>query len=1146
MPARSRSLLKALVIFTALAFGAPLRAGEIARADLDILGLGLEVDRQPVITAVDVPSNLQTIFGGKMNDEAPAAPGLSAIGELTGPGIATPITLAAIPGQKFSLPALHEKGEYSLQNIRLAGENGEFLQQAVPSFAIINVTEVLKTEVRARQLTPQELRERGITVDARNFDVYGRPRQRTYADGTSETWTYDGERVESTKDRQGRTFVYTYNTKGQLSELRNLGSEVLESYGYDAAGRLATWTTRDARLVYENFDMEGRPSRTRQIRYADRSGFGTATVLDEHVQEHEWNVHGERSAWTMPMPANYAVPGWTNRVEEDHDAMGNVIAIRRSRIGSTAMSPLMTADYRNAGRPNVRTLTTTSGAPIVRTYGYDATTSQLNDLKVTSRGLLVAGSGITFDGTQIAKATLHGVSNETRANEYAYDDLSRLAQSRAARISGTSDLAIEQVDKADFRIALERTTTGPAPLPSLSFAQQTGHKIAEMVRGGQSRTFSYGSGAERIDDGRFVYEFDARGRLISATEKAGGSAPQTLRRILYYYSAADRVVGRRAEYAPLASGPVSTWKLEDRPEVLAADALPAEVTFVWDPISDTLVTVAAMNGDPLRQIIQGESGYDDPIEVAVAENNTVHRLHPVFDEAGAGTLQIILNENGEVVSRTVEEGAYGEDEFGLAGAAVDRIAIEAKKDSSGALQSVTISIRTTEQLAAETIATGARLAVVDGNGAVIRSSPTNATLFENYTLRWTLTAEEWTALASSTGNPQRLSIAVTNTLRGAAWDANNGILPAPDWAPSDRMYSSGALPVEYRASLTELASWLGTSSPGEKTLFEATSLSALGGKATPAARLILAAGFQALPFTEPATGLIYARARWYDPSTGTFLSPDPLGYKDSSNLYAFAGGDPVNGRDPTGMQVELEVRPPMRPVVRPPAPGSRPGSLVPETGPPIRPGYAPGDFITLREEIEAAKASRPAGAGTRVFRGRTADELSPAEQADFLKHRSRLQTDPAYRAQWEAMQASTLDLQAELLPMPLPALGGAGGGDDGDDGRGWTVGDPILKLTRSGKTPSWNTQRARFWKNEALKAGAENEYGPENVARMRRGLAPQRYNFVKGGMESMELSHEPVPQREGGTEVVPRWPGAHAAVDQFRTTGYTKAIVRNE
>jgi len=42
------------------------------------------------------------------------------------------------------------------------------------------------------------------------------------------------------------------------------------------------------------------------------------------------------------------------------------------------------------------------------------------------------------------------------------------------------------------------------------------------------------------------------------------------------------------------------------------------------------------------------------------------------------------------------------------------------------------------------------------------------------------------------------------------------------------------------------------------------------------------------------------RNRWYDPGTGTFLTPDPMGYQDSSNLYAFCAGDPVNCSDPTG------------------------------------------------------------------------------------------------------------------------------------------------------------------------------------------------------------------------------------------------------
>ncbi len=43
------------------------------------------------------------------------------------------------------------------------------------------------------------------------------------------------------------------------------------------------------------------------------------------------------------------------------------------------------------------------------------------------------------------------------------------------------------------------------------------------------------------------------------------------------------------------------------------------------------------------------------------------------------------------------------------------------------------------------------------------------------------------------------------------------------------------------------------------------------------------------------SGLTYDRARYYDPSTGRFLSKDPAG-----GGYAYAGDNPVNGRDPSG------------------------------------------------------------------------------------------------------------------------------------------------------------------------------------------------------------------------------------------------------
>ncbi len=49
------------------------------------------------------------------------------------------------------------------------------------------------------------------------------------------------------------------------------------------------------------------------------------------------------------------------------------------------------------------------------------------------------------------------------------------------------------------------------------------------------------------------------------------------------------------------------------------------------------------------------------------------------------------------------------------------------------------------------------------------------------------------------------------------------------------------------------------------------------------------------------TGLVYMRNRWYSPALTQFVSPDPIGYPDSYNAYAFAGFDPVNRRDPFGL-----------------------------------------------------------------------------------------------------------------------------------------------------------------------------------------------------------------------------------------------------
>ena len=52
-------------------------------------------------------------------------------------------------------------------------------------------------------------------------------------------------------------------------------------------------------------------------------------------------------------------------------------------------------------------------------------------------------------------------------------------------------------------------------------------------------------------------------------------------------------------------------------------------------------------------------------------------------------------------------------------------------------------------------------------------------------------------------------------------------------------------------------------------------------------------------YTDP-TGLIYLVNRYYDPSTGQFLSVDPL-VDLTDQPYQYVGGDPINGSDPSGL-----------------------------------------------------------------------------------------------------------------------------------------------------------------------------------------------------------------------------------------------------
>jgi len=100
------------------------------------------------------------------------------------------------------------------------------------------------------------------------------------------------------------------------------------------------------------------------------------------------------------------------------------------------------------------------------------------------------------------------------------------------------------------------------------------------------------------------------------------------------------------------------------------------------------------------------------------------------------------------------------------------------------------------------------------------------------------------------------------------------------------------------------------------------------GKTTPTGSLVNPFQYTAREF-DVETNLQFSRARYYDPSSGRFVSEDPLRFGGGKNFYSYAGNSPVIFADPSGLNKICNI-PPVGPHTKLPIPITKCGS-----GPPI-------------------------------------------------------------------------------------------------------------------------------------------------------------------------------------------------------------------
>lgn len=166
--------------FAGQAFAQPPSSASLATVEFYLVGgqlapqPGYQAVPKSLTTQVDVPFVLPDRVmsaGITFGELQPLLPkDLLVKAELRGPAFASPLQLSALPNHPLELPTLPVVGIYTVENIRM--ESGGQVVAASPNVVQVESFEkALVTQVTTRQLTAQEIADRGIAINASNFNV---------------------------------------------------------------------------------------------------------------------------------------------------------------------------------------------------------------------------------------------------------------------------------------------------------------------------------------------------------------------------------------------------------------------------------------------------------------------------------------------------------------------------------------------------------------------------------------------------------------------------------------------------------------------------------------------------------------------------------------------------------------------------------------------------------------------------------------------------------------------------------------------------------------------------------------------------------------------------------------------------------------
>jgi RHS repeat-associated protein len=780
------------------------------------------------------------------------------------------------------------------------------------------------------------------------YDLAGEVTAVRDALGRWATMTYDLRgRLSTTTDNLGQTTTISYDPAGNVTRVTDpLG--ITRTAAYDALDRATSVTDGRGKTSTSTFDDAGNLSTT-----TDPDGLVTSYVYDAANRVTQTTVLKPGSGLSETMTTSYDAVGnvtaqtdglghTTTSVFDKADRLTNVI----DPLSHTTTLALDAAD-------NVTRVIDALGK--TTTINYDAQNRQvsvIDPLGHTSTTVFdaVGNAVAVIDPLRDPARTVYDLVGRPVATIDAKNQVTQVGYDPSGAVTAVTDSVGNSTGYLYDRLGRQSVVTDPAGARTTTTWDADSRVSTVTDRLSRQQLFSYNndhqvttivwksSGGTAVNT--LTYAYDDAGNLTSAGDNTGGT-------FTYSYDALERAT----QYTNVF-GQVLTYSYDLANRVTQrSDSLGGVLTSVYDN-ADRLTSrqFGGTNQTPVRV----DFGYD-----ARNEQTSITRFSDLGGSTVVGTTVYGFDDAGRTIGITHKNGSnatlsYYNYSFDNA----DRVTSETRYSQPVGTVTTSYGYDTTNQLTSD----GTHTYSYDASGnrtSVVTSGPATATYQTGTANRvtsdgvwtytydaegnlinkrnissgdlWTYSYDTWNRLTNASGPVNGVSFSVTyvydveghrvaqieqGTATSFAYDGDNvwADLDSSNHVQFRYLYGDSTDQILTRTQGTgvnaTVTAYLTDRLGSVRDLEQFSNQTIVGHRDYDGyGNLVLDTapsvsdryGFTGRE-ADPNTKLQYNRARYYDPTTGRWLSEDPLSfYAGDGNLYRYVGNGPTNALDPNGL-----------------------------------------------------------------------------------------------------------------------------------------------------------------------------------------------------------------------------------------------------